>query len=95
MTEWISGVNIPSCQLMIGMGVHLDRMPDICRLFSKDPSSTDAIGALSVVATAHDLAKSWIANQLVTARPCVSCAHINFLQPHSAFLLSAFWCKGK
>ena len=43
MTEWISGVNIPSCQLMIGMGVPLHRIPDIRRLFGKDPKGTGPI----------------------------------------------------
>ena len=44
VTEWISGVNIPSCQLMIGMGIRLDRMADIRRLFGKDPEGSGAIG---------------------------------------------------
>lgn len=43
MTEWISGVNIPSCQLMIGMGVPLHRIPDIRRLFGKDPKGITPI----------------------------------------------------
>ncbi len=43
VTEWISGVNIPSCQLMIGMGVPLHRLPDIRRLFGKDPWGTTTI----------------------------------------------------
>lgn len=43
MTEWISGVNIPSCQLMIGMGVPLHRIPDIRRLFQRDPKGMDPI----------------------------------------------------
>ena len=43
MTEWISGVNIPSCQLMVGMGVPLHRIPDIRRLFGRDPKGTSPI----------------------------------------------------
>lgn len=43
VTEWISGVNIPSCQLMIGMGAPLHRLPDIRRLFGKDPWGTSTI----------------------------------------------------
>ena len=43
VTEWISGVNIPSCQLLIGMGVPLHRIPDIRRLFGKDPAGTTPI----------------------------------------------------
>ena len=35
VTEWISGVNIPSCQVMIGMGIPLWRIPDIRRLYKK------------------------------------------------------------
>lgn len=29
---------------MIGMGIRLERMPDIRRLFGKDPNGSDAIG---------------------------------------------------
>ena len=43
MTEWISNVNIPSCQLMVGMGVPLYRIPDIRRLFGKDPKGVSPI----------------------------------------------------
>lgn len=32
MTEWISNVNIPAAQLMIGMGVPLHQIPDLRRL---------------------------------------------------------------
>ena len=44
MTEWLSDVNIPACQLMIGMGIRLERMADIRCLFGKDPSGSSAIG---------------------------------------------------
>lgn len=43
VTEWISGVNIPSCQLMIGMGVPLHRIPDIRRLYGLDPNGDSKI----------------------------------------------------
>ena len=43
MTEWISLVNIPSCQLMIGMGIPLNRISDIRRLFLRDPTGDDKI----------------------------------------------------
>lgn len=43
MTEWISNVNIPACQLLIGMGVPLHRIPDIRRLFGKDPTGVSPI----------------------------------------------------
>ena len=37
VTEWISNVNIPACQLMIGMGVPLHHMPDLRRMHGQDP----------------------------------------------------------
>ena len=40
VTEWISQVNIPACQIMIGMGIPLWRIPDIRRLYGKDPLDT-------------------------------------------------------
>ena len=43
MTEWISNVNIPSCQLMIGMGIPLHRIPDIRRLYGLEPTETSTI----------------------------------------------------
>lgn len=43
VTEWISGVNIPSCQLMIGMGVPLHRIPDIRRLYGLEPNGDSPI----------------------------------------------------
>lgn len=43
VTEWISLVNIPSCQLMIGMGIPLHRISDIRRLFLRDPLGDDKI----------------------------------------------------
>jgi len=43
VTEWISLVNIPSCQLMIGMGIPLHRISDIRRLFMRDPLGDDEI----------------------------------------------------
>lgn len=43
VTEWISNVNIPSCQLLIGMGVPLHRIPDIRRLFGQDPEGQSKI----------------------------------------------------
>ena len=43
MTEWISGVNIPSCQLLIGMGIPLHRIPDIRRMYGRDLKGSDTI----------------------------------------------------
>jgi len=36
VTEWISGVNIPAAQVMIGMGIPLCRIPDIRSLYGFD-----------------------------------------------------------
>eukprot|EP00892_Ulva_mutabilis_P004884 jgi/Ulvmu1/2768/UM014_0226.1 len=33
VTEWLSGVNIPACQVMIGMGIPLLAMPEIAALY--------------------------------------------------------------
>ena len=41
VTEWISNVDIPACQLLIGMGVPLWRIPDIRRHYQKDPYGED------------------------------------------------------
>ena len=41
VTEGITGVNIPSCQLLIGMGVPLWRIPAIRALHCMDPKGTE------------------------------------------------------
>ena len=43
VTEWISGVNIPACQLLIAQGVPLHAIPDLRRLYGHDPEGTDPI----------------------------------------------------
>lgn len=43
VTEWISGVNIPSAQLLIAQGVPLHAIPDLRRLWGKNPEGTDRI----------------------------------------------------
>ncbi|KAK9805253.1 hypothetical protein WJX72_008860 [[Myrmecia] bisecta] len=43
VTEMISGVNIPACQMLVGMNVPLHRIPDIRRLYGKDPQGRDEI----------------------------------------------------
>ena len=43
VTEWISGVNIPACQLLIAQGVPLHAIPDIRRLFGKDINGKGSI----------------------------------------------------
>ena len=43
MTEWISNVNIPHCQLLIGMGIALNRIPDIRRLYGLEPMGDSPI----------------------------------------------------
>ena len=39
MTEWLTGVNLPACQLMIAMGIPLTSMPDIRRLYNQPPAT--------------------------------------------------------
>ena len=79
MTEWISGVNIPSCQLMIGMGVPLHRIPDIRRLFAKDPRGTSTIDfdndpQIEPSGTSPEPARlSHAGNRGVNCYPCVYC----------------------
>ncbi|GFR43976.1 hypothetical protein Agub_g5120, partial [Astrephomene gubernaculifera] len=41
VTEGITGVNLPACQLLIGMGVPLTRIPQIRSLYGKDPKSSE------------------------------------------------------
>lgn len=43
MTEWISNVNIPAAQLMIGMGAPLHAIPDLRRMHGRDVTGTDPI----------------------------------------------------
>ncbi|PRW58200.1 acetyl- carboxylase 1-like isoform A [Chlorella sorokiniana] len=43
VTEWISNVNIPAAQLMIGTGVPLHHIPDLRRLYGQDPSGSEPI----------------------------------------------------
>ena len=43
VTEWISGVNIPACQVMIGMGLPLSAIPEVRMLYGRDPTGTDTI----------------------------------------------------
>lgn len=43
VTESITGVNIPSIQLMIAMGIPLHAMPDIRRFYGEDPNGTAPI----------------------------------------------------
>jgi acetyl-CoA carboxylase / biotin carboxylase 1 len=50
VTEWITGVNIPACQIMVGMGIPLSAIPDIRALFDRtnDTSPIDFSTALRV-----------------------------------------------
>ncbi len=41
MTEGITGVNIPSTQLLVGMGVPLTRIPAIRATYNLDPKGTE------------------------------------------------------
>ncbi len=38
MTEGITGVNIPACQVMVGMGLPLWRIAALRTLFGQDPA---------------------------------------------------------
>ena len=49
---------------MIGMGVRLDRMPDIRRLFGKDPCSSDSIGKLPMLLTGNCIGDNCSGEQL-------------------------------
>lgn len=42
-TEMVSGVNIPSAQLQVAMGIPLNRIRDIRTLYGMDPRGSDAI----------------------------------------------------
>ena len=41
MTEMITNINIPSCMVMVGMGIPLHRIPDVRRLYGLDPNDTE------------------------------------------------------
>ena len=43
---------------MIGMGIRLERMPDIRRLFGKDPNGSDSIGDSLAHSITHSLTSS-------------------------------------
>ena len=39
VTEWIANINIPACQVMIGMGIPLQSMADIRVLYGRQADS--------------------------------------------------------
>ena len=41
VTEGITGVNLPSCQLLVGMGIPLWKIPSIRSLYGQDPKGID------------------------------------------------------
>jgi acetyl-CoA carboxylase/biotin carboxylase 1 len=43
VTEGITGINLPACQLQVAMGIPLDKIPDVRLFYGKDPMSTDKI----------------------------------------------------
>eukprot|EP00741_Cyanophora_paradoxa_P025194 tig00000350_g24319.t1 len=43
VTEWITDVNLPAAQLNVAMGIRLDRIPAIRRLYGEDPYGEAAI----------------------------------------------------
>jgi acetyl-CoA carboxylase/biotin carboxylase 1 len=40
VTEWISGINLPACQIMIGMGIPLSAVSDIRALYNRSNDSS-------------------------------------------------------
>lgn len=40
VTEWLTGVNLPACQVMIGMGLPLAQIADVAALFPDDAPGT-------------------------------------------------------
>lgn len=57
VTEWITGVNLPSLQLHIGMGIRLENVPSIRRFFSLPENSSDPI-SLNVTGPSISLSNS-------------------------------------
>merc|ERR1719191_1302695 len=43
VTEGLTGINLPSVQLQVAMGIPLDRIPEIRKFYGKDPTSTEPI----------------------------------------------------
>ena len=43
VTEGITGVNLPACQVMVAMGIPLHRIPDIRHLYCEDPHGDSPI----------------------------------------------------
>eukprot|EP00445_Apocalathium_hangoei_P043602 CAMPEP_0203975960 /NCGR_PEP_ID=MMETSP0359-20131031/100874_1 /ASSEMBLY_ACC=CAM_ASM_000338 /TAXON_ID=268821 /ORGANISM="Scrippsiella Hangoei, Strain SHTV-5" /LENGTH=2073 /DNA_ID=CAMNT_0050914163 /DNA_START=62 /DNA_END=6283 /DNA_ORIENTATION=+ len=43
VTEGITGVNVPALQLQVGMGIRLERVPDIRRFYGLDPATDSKI----------------------------------------------------
>ncbi|EFN59405.1 hypothetical protein CHLNCDRAFT_56737 [Chlorella variabilis] len=59
VTEWISNVNIPACQLLVGMGVPLHAIPDLRRMLGADPAGSGALdweGGARVAPAGHVVA---------------------------------------
>ena len=46
VTEGITGVNLPSVQLQVAMGIPLDRIVEIRKLYDRDPAGIDSIDFL-------------------------------------------------
>ena len=43
VTENILGINLPTCQLQVAMGIPLHRIADIRKLYGRHPRGTDTI----------------------------------------------------
>jgi acetyl-CoA carboxylase/biotin carboxylase 1 len=46
VTEGLTGINLPSVQLQVAMGIALDRIPEVRNFYGRDPASTDHIDFL-------------------------------------------------
>ena len=46
VTVCIPGVNLPSVQLQVAMGIPLDRIVEIRKLYNRDPAGIDSIDFL-------------------------------------------------
>jgi acetyl-CoA carboxylase/biotin carboxylase 1 len=43
VTEGLTGINLPSVQLQVAMGIPLDRIPEIRKFYGRDPAGKDKI----------------------------------------------------
>ena len=78
VTEWISNVNIPACQLLVGMGVPLHAIPDLRRMLGADPAGSGALdweGGARVAPAGHVVAVRITAGGHRGSERWQGCAH--------------------